>query len=79
MGAIYANASVTIMAVKGERDNSGLREFRGLSEPRKLRQVVHVLANEVRRNLVPDRAKTITSRRANIPFTPPEAGHTRSW
>jgi hypothetical protein len=48
MGAIYANASITIMAVQGEHANSGLRGFRGISEPRKLRQVVHVLADEVR-------------------------------
>lgn len=43
MGAIYANASVTIMAVQGEHGNSGLRGLRGISEPRNLRQVVHLM------------------------------------
>lgn len=47
MGAIYANASVTIMAVQGEHANSGLRGFRGISEPRYLRQVVHLLTDGV--------------------------------
>lgn len=48
MGAIYANASVTIMAVQGEHANCGLRGFRGISEPRGLRQVIHRLAGGVR-------------------------------
>ncbi|KID81358.1 heterokaryon incompatibility protein [Metarhizium guizhouense ARSEF 977] len=43
MSGIYANASVTIMAVQGGNANSGLRGFRSISEPRNLRQVVHFL------------------------------------
>lgn len=57
MGAIYANASVTIMAVQGEHANSGLKGFRGVSEPRKLRQTVHLLANEVTAILNPVEGK----------------------
>ncbi|KAH8196159.1 hypothetical protein TruAng_009665 [Truncatella angustata] len=34
MAAIYANASVTILAIQGKNADSGLRGFRGFSEPR---------------------------------------------
>ncbi|KND87207.1 hypothetical protein TOPH_08137 [Tolypocladium ophioglossoides CBS 100239] len=48
MGAIYANASVTIIAIQGEHANTGLKGFRDISEPRNLRQVVHVLTDRVK-------------------------------
>ncbi|KAL4727904.1 hypothetical protein ACLX1H_004601 [Fusarium chlamydosporum] len=43
MSGIYANASVTILAVQGDHANSGLRGFQGISLPRNLRQSVHRL------------------------------------
>lgn len=43
MAMIYANASVSIMAVQGEDANSGIRGFRNISGPRKLGQSVHYL------------------------------------
>lgn len=43
MAAIYANASVTILAVQGTNANSGLHGFRGISAPRSCNQSVHCL------------------------------------
>jgi Heterokaryon incompatibility protein (HET) len=43
MAAIYANASVTILALQGQHANHGLPGFRDFSEPRNVRQSVHVL------------------------------------
>ena len=48
MAAIYANSSVTILAIQGEHANSGLRGFRDISEPRDLWQRVHSLREGVR-------------------------------
>jgi len=48
MAAIYANASITILAVQGEHANSGLKGFREFSEPRNSNQTVHCLAGGVR-------------------------------
>ncbi|KAF4456874.1 heterokaryon incompatibility protein [Fusarium austroafricanum] len=47
MSDIYANATVAIMAVQGEHANSGLRGFRGVSEPRNLWQSVHCLQGTI--------------------------------
>ncbi|KJZ75642.1 hypothetical protein HIM_05105 [Hirsutella minnesotensis 3608] len=48
MTMIYANASVTLLAVQGVHANSGLRGFRGISEPRHLLQSVHHLDEEIK-------------------------------
>lgn len=48
MAAIFANASITILAVQGENANSGLRGFREVSQPRHIKQVIHRLGNDVR-------------------------------
>jgi hypothetical protein len=47
MAAIYANASVTILAKQGEHADSGLRGFRDISEPRDLWQRVYSLGDGV--------------------------------
>lgn len=47
MAAIYANASVTILAIQGSNADSGLQGFRGLSEPRNVSQTVHYLGRGV--------------------------------
>ncbi|KAF2257824.1 hypothetical protein CC78DRAFT_598504 [Lojkania enalia] len=47
MAAICANASVTILAVQGENANSGLKGFRGVSQPRDIDQIIHRLGTEV--------------------------------
>ncbi|KAH8662634.1 heterokaryon incompatibility protein-domain-containing protein [Xylariales sp. PMI_506] len=44
MAAIYANAAITILAAGGEHANSGLRGFRGFSQPRNLQQKVYNFA-----------------------------------
>ncbi|KAI2464148.1 HET-domain-containing protein [Annulohypoxylon bovei var. microspora] len=44
MAAIYANATVTIVASGGVDADSGLRGLQGISDPRSLKQVVHSLA-----------------------------------
>lgn len=46
MAMIYANASVTLFAADGEHANSGLRGFRGISEPRRLHQTTHCIDKE---------------------------------
>lgn len=48
MANIYANASVTIMAVQGERANSGLKGFRNISRPRNFYQGVYRLMDGAR-------------------------------
>lgn len=48
MAAIYANATVTIVASGGVDANSGLRGLRGISDPRSLKQVVHTIARSVK-------------------------------
>ncbi|KIW12436.1 hypothetical protein PV08_09713 [Exophiala spinifera] len=48
MAAIYANASVTILALQGRHANHGLRGFRDFSEPRNLCQSVHLLDTGVK-------------------------------
>ena len=48
MSSIYANASVTIMAIQGEQANSGLKGFQRLSKPRNLRQGVQCLKGGVK-------------------------------
>ncbi|KAK7408642.1 hypothetical protein QQX98_009206 [Neonectria punicea] len=45
MSGIYANSSVTILAIQGDHADSGLRGFSGISEPRSVQQVVHYLAD----------------------------------
>lgn len=47
MAAIYANASVTIIASDGVDANYGLRGLRGISLPRSVKQVVHSLTRNV--------------------------------
>lgn len=47
MAAIFANASITILAVQGENANSGLRGFREVSQPRHIEQIIHWLGNDV--------------------------------
>lgn len=46
MALIYANASVTILAIQGDHANSGLPGFCGISEPRHLLQNIHTLDEE---------------------------------
>ncbi len=48
MAMIYANASVTILAVQGEHVNSSLQGFRGISRPRQLHQSIHVWDDEIK-------------------------------
>ncbi|EJP60925.1 heterokaryon incompatibility protein [Beauveria bassiana ARSEF 2860] len=48
MGGIYANSSVTILAIQGNHADSGLRGFHGISEPRNLQQVVHYLEDRTK-------------------------------
>lgn len=46
MGAIYAQASITIVAADGDNADVGLRGLHGLSGPRSVRQVVHSLGRD---------------------------------
>lgn len=48
MGAIYANAAVTIVALGGRDAESGLPGLRGISAPRSVRQAVHPLSRGTR-------------------------------
>ncbi|KAI4864025.1 HET-domain-containing protein [Hypoxylon rubiginosum] len=43
MGAIYAQASITIVAANGDNADYGLRGLRGISGPRSVRQLKHSL------------------------------------
>lgn len=47
MAAIYANATVTILAAQGGQANSGLRGLRHISEPRSFQQSVHCMGDGV--------------------------------
>lgn len=48
MAAIYANASVTIIAAEGDDANGGLNGLRGISTQRLARQTVHCLSKHSR-------------------------------
>ncbi|KAI1737384.1 HET-domain-containing protein [Xylaria scruposa] len=45
MGAIYAQASITIIAADGDTANDGLRGLQGMSGPRSVKQFVHSLGH----------------------------------
>ena len=48
MAAIYANASITIVAAQGEDANFGLRGVKGITEPRDFHQEIFPLGDQVK-------------------------------
>ncbi|KAI1458240.1 HET-domain-containing protein [Annulohypoxylon moriforme] len=69
MAAIYANATVTIVASGGADANSGLRGLQGISDPRSLKQVVHPLIRGVK--VIETYESTVTGK--------PTVWNTRGW